>query len=445
MSLLVASVASVAQVAQVAIDPRVEMVCAALMQSDWPEGHNGFLSPYAREMQQTFFTFRKDPFVLKLNSLKGKMTVAELLVKALSVGPPLSPSLRNPPSDRFAPPGRPAAGDPLGAELAAFGEETRFGEFFTKHQRYYNELTASYSALLPPGNQPEMLEKYFGSPPAEYLRIIAPVLKGRSTMFGFVGPTGRRVLGNIVPPSGLVDGKLVFDPNAVRDSISYLYGYLLIGEEMSDESAPPIKHADWWPLVREKMEAQSIPSWQRAVAATIAHAVTVRLWQLSDSPADALRHKRESMSEGFALLPFFQERLAEYEASRDKYRTFRAFLPRLLAVMDDLEPILSGTGEPADLGLADVWLTDAGVPVKSVAPGSLAAKAGILKGDTIQSIAGIRINGSESYLKAWKRWEASKNGEVVPFKIVRNGKLLTVDVSMRRKFTFGGFRKRHSP
>ena len=89
-----------------------------------------------------------------------------------------------------------------------------------------------------------------------------------------------------------------------------------------------------------------------------------------------------------------------------------------------------------------MWLTDEGVPVKSVAPGSLAAKAGIKKGDTVQSIGGIQINGSESYLKAWDRWEKAANNDEVPFKVKRGKSVLLIKVTMKRAGTFQGFRKK---
>jgi S1-C subfamily serine protease len=135
------------------------------------------------------------------------------------------------------------------------------------------------------------------------------------------------------------------------------------------------------------------------------------------------------------------ERIKEYEAAREKYPDFPSFAGRLFDMLDDLEPVLSG-GPPADLGLADVWLTDDGVPIKMITPGSLAAKAGMKAGDTVQSIAGIRINGSESYLKAWHKWEAAQDGEVVPFRIKRGKNSSLISVTMKRAGGFRGFRKK---
>lgn len=418
---------------KVIVDPRVEMLSAALMQSAWPEGHSGFLSPYARDMQQAFFPHRQHPFIHKLNALKDKATLAKLVERALGTESASGPVPLAAVTSSL---------DSLPKDLAAFGADTKFAEFFASRQLVYDELTASYTSLLPPISRLELLETYYGSPTRKYIQIIAPTLKTSNASLGFMLPGTERTYVSVVSPDGLQSGKLTFDPDHARDSLFSQFGNILLAEAAGGRSSPPIEHAGWWPYMKEKAATHGIPTWESEVLSSISSAVTIRLWQLGSSPADALRHKREQMVNGFALLPFFQERLAEYENSRDKYRSLGDYLPRLLSIMDEMEPILSGTGEAIDLGLADVWLTDAGVPVKSVAPGSLAAKAGILKGDTIQSIASIRVNGSESDLKAWKQWEMSKHGEAVSFRILRQGNLITIPVTMKRNVTFEGFRKR---
>src|SRR5437016_1572323 len=54
----------------VTVDPRIELLAAAMSQSEWPQGRAGFFSPYAREMQQAFFAHRDHAFVKSLNALR---------------------------------------------------------------------------------------------------------------------------------------------------------------------------------------------------------------------------------------------------------------------------------------------------------------------------------------------------------------------------------------
>src|SRR5436305_2062837 len=76
---------------KVSVDPRVELLATALMQSDWPDGRRGYLSPYARDMQQNSFGVRKHPFITEINARNGKLTLSELIALALSSADPANP------------------------------------------------------------------------------------------------------------------------------------------------------------------------------------------------------------------------------------------------------------------------------------------------------------------------------------------------------------------
>src|SRR5262249_34334457 len=156
-------------------------------------------------------------------------------------------------------------------------------------------------------------------------------------------------------------------------------------------------HAAWFGLMEEAMLKIGITNWNDALAENIAGAVTVRSLERDGQAPAADLMKKSMVNRGLTLLPYIASALAVYEKDRGTFGSLKSFAPKIMDAIDELEPVFGG-GEPGDLGLADVWLTDEGVPVKAIAPTALAAKAGIKKGDTIQSIGGIRINGSESYL-----------------------------------------------
>lgn len=419
----------------ITVEPRLELLLCAMTQSEWPQPHAGFFAQYARDAQQQFFAERRHPAVQTLNALRRQGAPFDSLVRwALLDGQPDAALVS-------AAGGRETL-ERLDTELKSFAAAAHFDDFMAKERPLLDGLVEQVRAGLPGDDTVDRLEKFYGRKRAGYAVVLAPLLAHvRVHDISHTSDGERDTL--VLAPDSYDNGRLVFDPTALRDLVCLGFGKPLAAEDLL--TLPPAtigRHAGWFAYVAPAMRKAGIHSWAAMLAETITRAAAIRMWQAAGSERDAARLQRQSMAEGFALLPFVQESLAVYDADRARFPTLRAYMPRLLAALDQVEPILSGTGEPKDLGLADVWLTDAGVPVKGVTPRSLAAEAGIRPGDTIQSIAGIRINGSESYLKAWHAWEASPNGAPVPFRVLRGGKPRTQTVIMRRNVTFHGFRKK---
>jgi membrane-associated protease RseP (regulator of RpoE activity) len=245
----------------------------------------------------------------------------------------------------------------------------------------------------------------------------------------------------LISPSALQEGRLIFDPALSAAAVYRWFGADAASGVVQGLPDRRDRHIDWFPLMAGKLRQSGITDWSSALTELIASSIAIRILTQQGETSAAESLKRTTLARGHALLPYVLQRLAEYERERGRYRSIEEFAPRLFDAIDELEPFFGG-GEPGDLGLADVWLTEEGVPVKAVTPGSLAAQAGIRKGDTISAIGGIRINGSESYLKAWDRWEKAASGDRVPFKVKRGKTVMLIEVTMRRAGTFRGFRRK---
>lgn len=68
-----------------------------------------------------------------------------------------------------------------------------------------------------------------------------------------------------------------------------------------------------------------------------------------------------------------------------------------------------------------------GALVQSVVPNSAAAKAGLRAGDVIVELGGTPVRSVEDLLAALRR---HKPGDRVPVKVSRNGKTITIDVTL---------------
>jgi hypothetical protein len=431
---------------EVEVDPRVELLSAAMCQSEWIRAIPTWLSSYAREMQQASFPYRSHPAVQRLNALhKRGVVIRDLMAWVLCYGPPPALEPRIKASAEFVEKaGGQAAADNLAASLRRFAQDIRFSEFFAGHRAFYDSLIADYRANRPGPEAADRLARFYGVKVDTFTILLAPLFGRFDHVQGNEEPDGGWRLYALDQPQALQDGKLVFDTERTRDFVFVQFGRGLAA--LAAQSVPAERrrrHADWFAYVGKKLRRLGVTGWDDAIVYSIARACAVRLWLAQDDKGTAARLMRASIEAGFAWLPFLVERVKEYEAARDKYPAFKDFAGRMFDALDELEPTFT-PGEPLDLGLADVGLTDDGVPVFKVTPGSPAAKAGIRANDIVTSIAGIRINGSESYLKAWHRWEASEEGERVAFGVLRGAGKLTLTVVMRRAKTFEGFRKKES-
>src|SRR5690242_2305633 len=109
---------------EVSVDPRIELLAAALSQSEWPQARSGFFSPYARDVQQAFFNHRTHPFIQHLNRLKGRLSFVELLGWSLAFStPPDLHSSASPAAEFVRSVGGQVEADNFAAELRQFARQ----------------------------------------------------------------------------------------------------------------------------------------------------------------------------------------------------------------------------------------------------------------------------------------------------------------------------------
>jgi hypothetical protein len=422
-------------------DPRVELLSAALTQSVWAPTLKGYFSAYAQDAQKTFFPHRGHPAVKRLDALHSRgVGLRDLYEWVVTRGPLPDLASLGPADPAFTKQaGGAEALDAVAAALAEFARAAGFEVFQERSGRALSEVTATLLAGTPgPKSAIDRLEAYTGMSRERYHLVAAPLLG--NTFFSWMDPAGKHAYA-LVSPTALRGAKLAFD-SAAADTLVYLgFGRDFARELVEANPRRLEQHEEWFGYLDDSLRKLGIGDWKSTVVELFAVATAVRLLEMEGKTSKAAELRRAMTGRGLAWLPYVLPRLAAFEHDRNRYPTLKEFGPRLFDALDELEPVFAG-GEPGELGLTDVWLTDFGLPVKAVAAGSLAAKAGIRSGDTIQAIGGIRINGSESYLNAWDRWEKAANNEAVDFRVKRGKTVLTVKVLMKRAGAFQGFRRK---
>jgi hypothetical protein len=329
--------------------------------------------------------------------------------------------------------------DKLASALSTLYTDSKFETFQQVHSAFYSQLASRLSGSEGISTSSiDSLETYTGIKRERYSVVVAPLLGSAS--FSWTESNGGTAFA-IIAPSTLRGQTLAFDPTLVSRIVPVGFGRSVGQEIVSSRPRRSAGHTEWFGYLDERLRALNVTTWEQALEEGFASVIAIRLLEQRGRVAEAATMKRSVMSHGVVWLPYLLERIGEYDGNRTRYPSLKEFADRLYDALDELEPVLL-EGEPVDLGLSDVWLTEDGLPVKVVAPGSPAQKAGIRAGDLILSIGGVTIRGSESYLKAWDRWEQAKNGALVPMRVKRGKISFLIQVQMRKSVEFQGLRKR---
>jgi hypothetical protein len=108
---------------------------------------------------------------------------------------------------------------------------------------------------------------------------------------------------------------------------------------LSEEYYPMLRpHADLFAPLAEQMASIGYTHWLDCANEHLIRAVTARLAHHHLGAEAGRRALREESARGFRYIHAIARRLEEYESQRDRYPTFAAFFPRLIAVFAELTP-----------------------------------------------------------------------------------------------------------
>ncbi|MBM3266829.1 MAG: DUF4932 domain-containing protein [Candidatus Sericytochromatia bacterium] len=337
-----------AKAARVLVDPRIELISAALSLTNWPNlgPWNTGETRYAREVAEHFRPHRDHAAIRLLDAMVGAGFTFDVPLRwiahygdlpALAQEAPFEPyMLRRASAQEMR---------DLAAALRDLARRSDFLRFFAAHRRDYERLTDEYREEAAPHlGLPGELERYFGERRRAYSIVIAPQLGGRSYGFWFGEGDGAQVYA-VGPPDRVAGGDPGFDRRAISSTLFREFNRSFVEGAIQDAYREDLR-PDLFRLVKPDMDDLGFPTWRWALVEMAVRACEIRLLQNAGRRDEARERLREGVQgERFLWLPYAVERLSEYERQRDRYPTFRAFAPRFLESLDAADPLVIG-GRP---------------------------------------------------------------------------------------------------
>jgi hypothetical protein len=322
---------------QVAVDPRTELLTTVQLLSS-EVALTTYPSPYLYALYRYFHPFRQHRAVRLLHELRSQHPWPDLyhyLVLCLSDPPGLE--------WRLPPAGAGGEGLPGGQmmeewveALRDFAAESQFERFFAQQTPFYYHLVEQVDKNLKGEELLGPLEEYCGMGLDEYRLVLSPLLHQGG--FGPLLPLGegRRAGYAIVGPDGVAGTTPTYSFRHLRELVWHEFGHSFVNPltQARQEQLRATRHL-FAPLA-EQMAQTGYPTWESCVNEHLIRAITARLLRRAEGEEAGLGAAQAEARRGFAYVPALYRRLEEYETRPAAYPSLPAFLPRLLAVFEEM-------------------------------------------------------------------------------------------------------------
>jgi hypothetical protein len=319
--------------AHVCVDPRIELMGAVQLLAGY-----FLVSPYAsayRDAVQRHVGHLADhPAVVGFAKLAAADFCFDAVPHAmlcLSDPPALRPRVPFP-DDVIARAGGKVALDAWLDDLRAFAGASDFAAFVAAQQPIYVQLVA----LTQPGATAALdaLRDYLGHPLPHCTLILGLLLHHGGFASLLEPPTAPPHAYALLGPTGVVDDVPIFGTTDEIAGIAWHEWSHTVINPLADAHADAIAQlADRFSPIADVMAAQAYPTWQITVVEHLVRAVTVRLIARTLGAAAGAAALADEQRRGFRFITPLVERLAAYEAARDRYPTIDQFVPVLLAAL----------------------------------------------------------------------------------------------------------------
>lgn len=343
---------------EVRVDPRVELLTVAarlagFREFDMPNSR----SPYSERIEARFAPLKDHPALESLRQLRANHGVSYDAIASLAVHLDglerleLRGSWSAPPERLDARWDPPAAQDFL-QKLRAFAREAKAAEFFEGEREFYATVAERMRARLATSRALEWFDAFFGAKAGARYTAIVGLLCGGGNFGVGVKPGGGQPE-EITPVFGCWEfdeaGMPVFGE-------SYLALYV---HELCHSYTNPIVDRHLARLLpageriyascAEVMKRQSYGDARIVLYESFVRACVIRCRAQLDGDDARKEQERYEAERGFVWAPELAKLFAEFEADREQWPTFDAFVPRLAEFLDEYAATLPDPSQAPQL------------------------------------------------------------------------------------------------
>lgn len=383
---------------EVGVDARVELICIIFRLAGNPEYQRGKVNSYIKDIEQHFEPVREHAVIKLVRQLRATrgvgfdapMSLAIHLKDLESLAERLPWDPRPPNLDNRW---QPAETKKFLAEARKFAHEAKFAEFVAAHKELYAETNRRARQLLEREGRLDWFGRFFGARPGAQFRMVPALVNGGSNY----GPqiktdTGEELYCILGVWHTDTKGLPVFD-REVLDTVAHEFCHSYVNPHVyarTKELAAAGQRL--FEPVRERMQRMAYGNWQTMLHESIVRASVVRYLDATQGRAAAARQVLQEQNRGFAWTLELAQLLEKYEAQRDQYPDFAAFMPRIVEFFNQYK-ISSAVPSPAKAAAADAFQTDFKVywpPDLATNPPSGKARP-LLHGKLFGAVAGNKI------------------------------------------------------
>ncbi|MEP6620962.1 MAG: DUF4932 domain-containing protein, partial [bacterium] len=333
-----------AQEVRVVDDQRAEVIGILFRIAGASDFNNATIQPYTRQIDSAFLPFKQHPVFGSINRLRAATGVS--LSAVIGLAPQLTDAVsfreRAPldgPSSTVARPWRSAEAQTVLADARDFARVARLQAFLDVHQALYDSARVRMQRLVESSTRLTWFSDYFGEAEGGVF-VISPLLVNSAGNFAAEFQDGSKHERYAYLGMGLGDS-LGFPvvPASVIPTLVHEFNHTFVNRVVSAKEAELKASATsiFAPL-REIMNANGYDNWLTMVQESVVRGSVIRYLRATAGPAAAADELSIQRGLGFFWMDKLVALLGQYEADRQQYPTLSAFMPRIVALYDDLAP-----------------------------------------------------------------------------------------------------------
>jgi hypothetical protein len=325
------------------VDPRVELMCIIFRLA----GNNEYnqpssKSPYSDEVEAHFDKHRNHAVIQTARNLRKARGVSYDAVMSMAVHIQDTVGLKEKVPFDKSPPNldqrwRLDEAREFLEQARDFVKATGFNEFFAAHQKLYAAAAERMASKLNERALLKWFDKFFGSRPGAEFGAIVGMLNGGCCY----GSSLRHLDGReqISPVLGVWqfddDGIPVINDGIIGTAVhEFCHSYTNpLADKYAEQLAPAGKRI--FPHCAAAMRGQAYGSWQTVMRESLVRVCVVRYMRATSGALAASKEIKRQHGRGFKWMGALSMLVEEYEADRERYKTFDAFMPRVVEFFNE--------------------------------------------------------------------------------------------------------------